>query len=123
MLRDSWFNESTFKNLAFLWAIASVSTPRVLEYSVFQSAEVQKLWVLGKRQEAKGKGEEKQVYLTRLGNAIYLDFSHRYLLQYPKTGSSGVYVEGRRIGIIWVHLNLVEISRGRFGRTQLRLPF
>ena len=34
-------------------------------YSVFQSAEVQKLWVLGKRQEAKGKGEEKQVYLTR----------------------------------------------------------
>jgi hypothetical protein len=24
-------------------------------YSVFQSAEVQKLWVLGKRQEAKGK--------------------------------------------------------------------
>jgi len=39
------------------------------EYSVFQSAEVQKLWVLGKRQEAKGKGEEKQVYLTSLGNA------------------------------------------------------
>ncbi|CCI14593.1 Similar to tr/Q73K01/Q73K01 (fragment) [Microcystis aeruginosa PCC 9806] len=41
-------------------------------YSVFQSAEVQKLWVLGKRQEAKGKGEgeEKQVYLTSLGNAI-----------------------------------------------------
>ncbi|AKE62780.1 hypothetical protein MYAER_0418 [Microcystis aeruginosa NIES-2549] len=28
-------------------------------YSVFQSAEVQKLWVLGKRQEAKGKREEK----------------------------------------------------------------
>jgi Uma2 family endonuclease len=26
-------------------------------YSVFQSAEVQKLWVLGKRQEAKGKGQ------------------------------------------------------------------
>ncbi|GBD53910.1 hypothetical protein BGM30_30030 [Microcystis aeruginosa NIES-298] len=24
-------------------------------YSVFQSAEVQKLWVLGKRQDAKGK--------------------------------------------------------------------
>ncbi|WP_039900004.1 hypothetical protein [Microcystis sp. T1-4] len=41
------------------------------KYSVFQSAEVQKLWVLGKRQEAKGKGEEKQVYLTSLGNAIY----------------------------------------------------
>ncbi|REJ42450.1 MAG: hypothetical protein DWQ58_24440 [Microcystis aeruginosa TA09] len=41
-----------------------------LVYSVFQSAEVQKLWVLGKRQEAKGKGEEKQVYLTSLGNAI-----------------------------------------------------
>ena len=39
-------------------------------YSVFQSAEVQKLWVLGKRQEAKGKGEEEQVYLTSLGNAI-----------------------------------------------------
>ncbi|MCZ8307293.1 MAG: hypothetical protein O9336_11490 [Microcystis sp. LE19-98.1E] len=54
---------------------------------------------------------------------IYLDFPHKYLLQYPKTGSSGVCVEGRRIGIIWVHLNLVEISRGRFGRTQLRLPF
>jgi hypothetical protein len=43
-------------------------------YSVFQSAEVQKLWVLGKRQEAKGKGEEKQVYLTSLGNAIFRDF-------------------------------------------------
>ncbi|GBF53733.1 programmed cell death toxin YdcE [Microcystis sp. 0824] len=43
-------------------------------YSVFQSAEVQKLWVLGKRQEAKGKGEEKQVYLTSLGNAIFTDF-------------------------------------------------
>ncbi|WP_172456236.1 hypothetical protein [Microcystis aeruginosa] len=28
-------------------------------YSVFQSAEVQKLWVLGKRQEAEGKREEK----------------------------------------------------------------
>ena len=28
-------------------------------YSVFQSAEVQKLWVLGKRQEGKGKREEK----------------------------------------------------------------
>ncbi|WP_271949453.1 hypothetical protein [Microcystis aeruginosa] len=28
-------------------------------YSVFQSDEVQKLWVLGKRQEAKGKREEK----------------------------------------------------------------
>jgi len=41
------------------------------EYSVFQSAEVQKLWVLGKRQEAKGKGEEKQVYLTSLGNAKF----------------------------------------------------
>ena len=34
-----------------------------LIYSVFQSAEVQKLWVLGKRQE-------KYVYLTSLGNAI-----------------------------------------------------
>jgi hypothetical protein len=31
-------------------------------------------------------------------------------------GSSGFCVEGRRIGIIWVHLNLVEISRGHFGR-------
>ncbi|WP_155119264.1 hypothetical protein [Microcystis aeruginosa] len=31
-LRDSWFNESTFKNLAFLWAIASGSPPHVLEY-------------------------------------------------------------------------------------------
>ncbi|TRV19556.1 MAG: hypothetical protein EWV40_15100 [Microcystis flos-aquae Mf_WU_F_19750830_S460] len=41
-------------------------------YSVFQSAEVQKLWVLGKRQEAKVKREEKYVYLTSLGNAIYL---------------------------------------------------
>ncbi len=40
-------------------------------YSVFQSAEVQKLWVLGKRQEAKVKREEKYVYLTSLGNAIY----------------------------------------------------
>ncbi|TRV23350.1 MAG: hypothetical protein EWV40_08410 [Microcystis flos-aquae Mf_WU_F_19750830_S460] len=40
------------------------------EYSVFQSAEVQKLWVLGKRQEAKVKREEKYVYLTSLGNAI-----------------------------------------------------
>jgi hypothetical protein len=39
-------------------------------YSVFQSAEVQKLWVLGKRQEAKVKREEKYVYLTSLGNAI-----------------------------------------------------
>jgi len=38
--------------------------------SVFQSAEVQKLWVLGKRQEAKVKREEKYVYLTSLGNAI-----------------------------------------------------
>ncbi|GCL46705.1 hypothetical protein NIES3787_24040 [Microcystis aeruginosa NIES-3787] len=28
-------------------------------YSVFHSAEVQKLWVLGKRQQAKGKREEK----------------------------------------------------------------
>ncbi|GAL93770.1 hypothetical protein VQZ30_06030 [Microcystis aeruginosa 1339] len=35
-------------------------------YSVFQSAEVQKLWVLGKRQEAKVKREEKYVYLTSL---------------------------------------------------------
>ncbi|CCI36083.1 Similar to tr/Q73K01/Q73K01 (fragment) [Microcystis aeruginosa PCC 9701] len=42
-----------------------------LIYSVFQSAEVQKLWVLGKRQEAKVKREEKYVYLTSLGNAIY----------------------------------------------------
>jgi len=33
-------------------------------------------------------------------------------------GSSGFCVEGRRIGIIWVHLNFVEISRGHFGRTQ-----
>jgi len=39
-------------------------------YSVFQSAEVQKLWVLGKRQEAKVKREEKYVYLTSLGNAF-----------------------------------------------------
>jgi hypothetical protein len=46
------------------------------EYSVFQSAEVQKLWVLGKRQEAKGKGEEKQVYLTSLGNAIVTKSTH-----------------------------------------------
>ncbi|BCU12609.1 MULTISPECIES: hypothetical protein [Microcystis] len=44
-----------------------------VKYSVFQSAEVQKLWVLGKRQEAKGKGEEKQVYLTSLGNAIFMN--------------------------------------------------
>ena len=46
---------------------------------------------MGFRQKARGKGEgeEKQVYLTSIGNAI-----------------------------IWVHLNLVEISRGRFGRTQ-----
>ncbi|CCI13563.1 hypothetical protein MICAE_20021 [Microcystis aeruginosa PCC 9806] len=42
----------------------------VISYSVFQSAEVQKLWVLGKRQEAKVKREEKYVYLTSLGNAI-----------------------------------------------------
>jgi hypothetical protein len=40
-------------------------------YSVFQSAEVQKLWVLGKRQEAKVKREEKYVYLTSLGNSIF----------------------------------------------------
>ncbi|TRV25011.1 MAG: hypothetical protein EWV40_05650 [Microcystis flos-aquae Mf_WU_F_19750830_S460] len=44
----------------------------VYYYSVFQSAEVQKLWVLGKRQEAKVKREEKYVYLTSLGNAILL---------------------------------------------------
>ncbi|GCL50751.1 hypothetical protein NIES3804_23210 [Microcystis aeruginosa NIES-3804] len=50
----------------------AVQLKQKLSYSVFQSAEVQKLWVLGKRQEAKGKGEEKQVYLTSLGNAIYL---------------------------------------------------
>ncbi|GCL54011.1 hypothetical protein NIES3806_13480 [Microcystis aeruginosa NIES-3806] len=43
----------------------------IVGYSVFQSAEVQKLWVLGKRQEAKVKREEKYVYLTSLGNAIY----------------------------------------------------
>ncbi|MFM7909272.1 MAG: hypothetical protein ACKPA9_30245 [Microcystis sp.] len=49
-------------------------------YSVFQSAEVQKLWVLGKRQEAKGKGEEKQVYLTSLGNAI--EQKHHSFLEY-----------------------------------------
>ncbi|GAL92918.1 hypothetical protein [Microcystis aeruginosa] len=42
-----------------------VVTSRSL-YSVFQSAEVQKLWVLGKRQEAKVKREEKYVYLTSL---------------------------------------------------------
>ncbi|AKE65439.1 Programmed cell death toxin YdcE [Microcystis aeruginosa NIES-2549] len=42
-----------------------------MSYSVFQSAEVQKLWFLGKRQEAKVKREEKYVYLTSLGNAIY----------------------------------------------------
>nr|CAO89889.1 unnamed protein product [Microcystis aeruginosa PCC 7806] len=35
-----------------------------------------------------------------------------------KLRSSGFCVEGRRIGIIWVRLNLVEISRGHFGRTQ-----
>ncbi|AKE64793.1 hypothetical protein MYAER_2449 [Microcystis aeruginosa NIES-2549] len=34
--------------------------PKICEYSVFQSAEVQKLWVLGKRQEAKGKREENR---------------------------------------------------------------
>ncbi|CCI13366.1 Similar to tr/Q73K01/Q73K01 (fragment) [Microcystis aeruginosa PCC 9806] len=44
----------------------------VYYYSVFQSAEVQKLWVLGKRQEAKVKREEKYVYLTSLGNAIFI---------------------------------------------------
>ncbi|MFM7904685.1 MAG: hypothetical protein ACKPA9_05810 [Microcystis sp.] len=32
---------------------------QAVDYSVFQSAEVQKLWVLGKMQEAKGKREEK----------------------------------------------------------------
>ncbi|GBL12644.1 hypothetical protein MSj_04164 [Microcystis aeruginosa Sj] len=31
----------------------------LIKYSVFQSPDVQKFWVLGKRQEAKGKGEEK----------------------------------------------------------------
>ncbi|WP_193957155.1 hypothetical protein [Microcystis aeruginosa] len=31
----------------------------IVFYSVFHSGEVQKLWVLGKRQEAKGKREEK----------------------------------------------------------------
>ncbi|GBF55146.1 programmed cell death toxin YdcE [Microcystis sp. 0824] len=51
-----------------MWGKLSLAKKR--DYSVFQSAEVQKLWVLGKRQEAKGKGEEKQVYLTSLGNAI-----------------------------------------------------
>ncbi|MCA2693294.1 MULTISPECIES: hypothetical protein [unclassified Microcystis] len=44
-------------------------------YSVFQSAEVQKLWVLGKRQQAKVKREEKYVYLTSLGNAIMQRFA------------------------------------------------
>jgi len=41
---------------------------------------VQKLWVLGKRQEAKGKREEKQVYLTSLGNAIIDYYSFLILL-------------------------------------------
>ncbi|CAO5003246.1 type I site-specific deoxyribonuclease [Microcystis aeruginosa] len=49
-------------------------------YSVFQSAEVQKLWVLGKRQEAKVKREEKYVYLTSLGNAID-ELIQKYLYQ------------------------------------------
>ncbi|GAL92990.1 hypothetical protein [Microcystis aeruginosa] len=52
-------------------------------YSVFQSAEVQKLWVLGKRQEAKVKREEKYVYLTSLGNAI--------ISQYEMMGSSVLF--------------------------------
>ncbi|GBE75598.1 hypothetical protein myaer87_28250 [Microcystis aeruginosa NIES-87] len=45
-----------------------------MSYSVFQSAEVQKLWVLGKR-------EEKYVYLTSLGNAIMTnDLKDRHVL-------------------------------------------
>ncbi|REJ46402.1 MAG: hypothetical protein DWQ58_21305 [Microcystis aeruginosa TA09] len=55
-----------------------------LRYSVFQSAEVQKLWVLGKRQEAKVKREEKYVYLTSLGNAIVK--SDFFLLERGKIG-------------------------------------
>ncbi len=53
-------------------------------YSFFQSAEVQKLWVLGKRQEAKVKREEKYVYLTSLGNAIVK--SDFFLLERGKIG-------------------------------------
>jgi hypothetical protein len=58
------------KQLNFWQNEAFLIIPTVL-YSVFQSAEVQKLWVLGKRQEAKVKREEKYVYLTSLGNAIF----------------------------------------------------
>ncbi|REJ49327.1 MAG: hypothetical protein DWQ51_17470 [Microcystis wesenbergii TW10] len=57
-------------------------------YSVFQSAEVQKLWVLGKRQEAKVKREEKYVYLTSLGNVIiYLSIVNNFdesIATYPQ---------------------------------------
>ena len=54
-------------------------------YSVFQSAEVQKLWILGKRQEAKVKREEKYVYLTSLGNAIIPLTSNLRRAQIPGT--------------------------------------
>ncbi|WP_238999132.1 hypothetical protein [Microcystis aeruginosa] len=60
---------SIYERMIF-WRLIFSRFHFLLNYSVFQSAEVQKLWVLGKRQEAKGKGEEKQVYLTSLGNAI-----------------------------------------------------
>ncbi|GCA78865.1 hypothetical protein MiTs_00851 [Microcystis aeruginosa NIES-2521] len=42
--------------------VQSLNQAKILSswlYSVFHSAEVQKLWVLGKRQQAKGKREEK----------------------------------------------------------------
>nr|WP_228036181.1 type II toxin-antitoxin system PemK/MazF family toxin [Microcystis sp. LEGE 00066] len=54
-------------------------------YSVFQSAEVQKLWILGKREEAKVKREEKYVYLTSLGNAIITLTSNLRHAQIPGT--------------------------------------
>ncbi|WP_206754787.1 hypothetical protein, partial [Microcystis wesenbergii] len=61
-----------------------------------QSAEVQKLWVLGKRQEAKVKREEKYVYLTSLGNAIVIlaNRTPQKLGLSDKIGSNGQFYRG-----------------------------
>ena len=53
-----------------------------------------------------------------MGNLGTAARNGQFYLAAQKNGSSGFCVEGRRIGIIWVHLNLVEISIGHFGRTQ-----
>jgi hypothetical protein len=46
-----------------------------------------------------------------MGNLGTAARNGQFYLAALKNGSSGFCVEGRRIGIIWVHLNLVEISR------------